>query len=298
MRFLFVDRILKLLPGESVRGIKHITNDDAYLCPDEKGRLYFMPSLIGETLGQLAAWNVMFTKDFTLRPVAGVVSSARLHRPVYVGETLLLESVIESLDDCAVQYSSVAYVGKEIVFRIDGAIGPLLPMASFIEEHEVRQQFAELNRPGKDWHEEMTEAKVELACLTKLATPTPPSMSFDRILVSEPGQSLSAEKCITFTSPYFADHFPNKPVLPLSVLLQCKLNLAYEFVARASFAPSYQISEFRKIKMHDFVHPGDIVVCHVKVKQQDAQQLILSYRSEVEGQRICVLEIVMVALGE
>jgi 3-hydroxymyristoyl/3-hydroxydecanoyl-(acyl carrier protein) dehydratase len=295
MRFLFVDRILKLLPGESVRGIKHITSDDIYLCPDKKGRLCFIPSLIGETLGQLAAWNVMFTKDFTLRPVAGVVSSARLHRPAYVGETLLLESIIETLDDRAVQYYSVAYVGKEVVFSIDGAIGPLLPTATFIEEHEVRRQFAEINRPGEGWHEEMTEAKAALACQTKLATPIPPSMSFDRILASEPGQSLSAEKRITLASSYFADHFPNKPVLPLSVLLQCKLNLAYEFVARASFALSYQISEFRKIKMHDFVHPGDIVVCHVKVKQQDAQQLILSYRSEVDGKRVCVLEIVMLA---
>jgi 3-hydroxymyristoyl/3-hydroxydecanoyl-(acyl carrier protein) dehydratase len=298
MRFLFVDRILKLLPGGSVRGIKHITPDDVYLCSNDKGRPYFIPSLIGETLGQLAAWNVMVSNDFTLRPVAGVVARARLHRPAYIGETLLLDAVIETLDDQAVQYYGVAHVGKEVIFTIDGAIGPLLPMATFIEEQEVRRQFAEINRPGEWLPDEITEGKTKLPLLTKLVMPTPPSMFFDRILSSEPGLSLSAEKHISRTAPYFADHFPNKPVLPLTVLLECKRNLAYEFVAQASFTPSYQISEIRKIKMNDFVYPGDIVVCHVKIKQHDAHQLILSYRSEVAGKRVCVLDIVMLAQGD
>ena len=31
MRFLFVDRILELVPGKSIRGIKHVTQDDFYL---------------------------------------------------------------------------------------------------------------------------------------------------------------------------------------------------------------------------------------------------------------------------
>lgn len=294
MSFLFVDRILQLSPGELVRGLKHITRDDAYLCHDEQGRLCFIPSLIGETLGQLAAWNVMVANDFTLRPVAGVVASARLHRPAYVGETLLLESVIESLDDRAVLYHSVATVGDEAVFSIDGALGPLLPMAGFIDEQLIRKQFAEINRPG-DWPQtKIIEPSLELTTLT---SPYPPMM-FDRIVDSEPGLSLSAEKCVTRAAPYFPDHFPNKPVLPMTVLLECKLNLAREFVARASFNTPYQISELRKIKMNEFVYPGDVVLCHVKVKQKDEQQLILNFRSEVDGKRVCVVDIVMNAKGD
>ena len=88
MRFLFVDRLLQLSSSEaSVRGLKHITSTDAYLCPDLKGRLCFMPAIIGETLGQLTAWSVMAQCDFRLRPVAGIVAEARVYRPAYVGET-------------------------------------------------------------------------------------------------------------------------------------------------------------------------------------------------------------------
>lgn len=300
MRFLFVDRILQLSPGEMVRGIKHITQDDAYLCPSAEGIPCFMPSLIGETLGQLAAWNVMFFNDFTLRPVAGVVASARLHRPAYVGETLLLESFIEHLDEAAVQYHSVARVGDEVIFNIDGALGPMLPMADFIDGDEVRRQFNEVNRPG-EWPPQSFVAGVVADEPKSTLVTEPPKrvapMSFDHILTSEPGVSLSAIKSITRAAPYFPDHFPNKPVLPLTILLECKLNLAQEFVRRASFTNAYEVSELRKIKMSEFVYPGDVLICYVKVKQQDEQQLVLSYRSEVAGKRVCVLDVVMKAKG-
>ncbi|MBA2652110.1 MAG: hydroxymyristoyl-ACP dehydratase [Tatlockia sp.] len=295
MRFLFVDRILHLDPGKLARGIKHITREDAYLCSDEgSGRLCFVPSLIGETLGQLAAWSVMAANDFTLRPVAGVVASAKLHRPAYLGETLELESIIESLDDQVVLYHSVASVGTEQVFTIEGALGPLLPMNNFINSELIRRQFNEINRPG-DWPQALTiEPDFDLSAdLGSRA----PGMLFDRIIASVPGLSLTAQKCITRAAPYFPDHFPNKPVLPLTVLLESKLNLAKEFLARAAFGQGYKVRELRKIKMSEFVYPGDIVTCHIKVKQQDAEQLILSYRSEVDGKRVCVLDLVMTAKG-
>lgn len=294
MRFLFVDRILQLSPGKVVRGIKHITRDDAYLCLDEHGRPCFIPSLIGEALGQLAAWNVMVSNDFTRRPVAGIASSARLFRQVFVGETLLLESFIDCLDESAVQYHSIARVADEIVFTIDGALGPLLAMDDFIDEVEVRRQFTEIDRPG-EWPVTFPAADYPCArLLTPAPTPVVP-LFFDRILHSEPGVQLCAEKRITRAAPYFPDHFPKKPVLPLTVLLECKLNLAKEFIAQANFATAYQVSEFRKIKMNGFVSPGDVVVCYLTVKHRNADELILNYRTEVDGKRVCVVEVVMIA---
>lgn len=295
MRFLFVDRILQLVPGEIVRGIKHITRDDTYLCRTDEDKLCFMPSLIGETLGQLAAWNVMACNNFSHRPVAGVVSSACLHRPAYVGETLLLECTIDSLDDAAVQYHSVARVGDEVVFSIDGALGPLLPMTDFIDSNVVRRQFDEINRPGA-WpvipaqHEPFDGFSND-----NIVAMTP--MLFDRILNCEPGVRLSAEKRITRAAPFFPDHFPNKPVLPMTVLLECKLNLAREFLARAQYDRTYHVCEMRKIKMNVFVHPGDTLISHLTVKQHDEETLILNFRSEVDGRRVCVLDMVMTAKG-
>lgn len=297
MRFLFVDRIVQLSSGELVRGIKHITRDDAYLTVDKQGKPCFIPSLIGETLGQLAAWNVMQHNDFTLRPVAGVVASARLHRPAYIGETLLLESCIDALDERAVQYHSVARVGNELVFSIEGALGPLLPMADFISLDEIKQQFNEVYRPG-DWSvvSRANSYSTDDELVGSLGSNSA-SMAFDRIISSEAGVSLVAEKRITRAAPYFPDHFPNKPVLPMTVLLECKLNLAQEFLIRANFTSDYHVSELRKIKMNEFVQPGDVIICHLKVKQLTEEELILTYRSEVDGKRVCVVDVVLIPKG-
>jgi 3-hydroxymyristoyl/3-hydroxydecanoyl-(acyl carrier protein) dehydratase len=119
------------------------------------------------------------------------------------------------------------------------------------------------------------------------------SMTFDGLLTSESGVQLSAVKYVNYAAPYFPDHFPKKPVLPLTILLECKLNLAREFIERAHFATPYQAVEMRRIKMNDFVLPGDILICHVKVKRQDEHELVLSFRSEVEGKRVCVMELVL-----
>lgn len=287
MRFLFVDRIVQMEPGKSIRGIKHVSLDDAYLSPDGQGRLCFLPSLIGETLGQLAAWNTMFHQQFHSRPVAGVVASARLHRPAYAGETLLLESYIDHLDEQAVQYHGIARIHDEPVFSIEGALGPLLPMEDFIDEETVRRQFAELNRPG-DWNATCQHLSAAAISLTHVPGTAP--LAFDRILDMQPGIAVTAEKRVSRMAGYFADHFPRKPVLPMSVLLECKLNLAQDFIRQSHFSTDYQFSELRRVKMNEFVHPGDVLLCEAKVKPSSEAELLVHFRSTVEGHRVCVAE--------
>jgi 3-hydroxymyristoyl/3-hydroxydecanoyl-(acyl carrier protein) dehydratase len=298
MRFLFVDRIVESSPGQWIRGMKHITADDTFLSVDEHGRPCFIASLIGESLGQLAAWNVMQLQGFTRRPVAGIVALASMYRPAYVGETLLLESFIDRCDEVVMQYHSVARIGDELVFTLEGALGPLLPMDNFIDLEQVKRQFAEINRPG-DWSVISTESVPRLndELIINFELPTV-SMTFDRIYSSQPGVSLIAEKRITRAAPYFPDHFPNQPVLPLTVLLECKLNLAREFVKRAGCLIGYNIKELRKIKMNGFVHPGDVIECFLKVKKQTEDELILAFRSEVAGKRVCVVDVVLIPRGK
>lgn len=298
MRFLFVDRIVELIPGQLIRGIKNITQDDTFLTVDEQGRPCFIHSLIGETLGQLAAWNVMNYLEFTHRPVAGIVAKASMHRPAYVGETLLLESFIERLEDSVMQYHGVARIGNEPVFTLESALGPLLPMEDFIDFNEVKQQFSEINRPG-DWSTISMESTPLLNSdlMTNWELPQV-SMTFDRVCSCEPQVSLIAEKRITRAAPYFQDHFPKKPVLPLTVLLECTLNLALEFVARSGYALPYSVYECRKIKMSEFVSPGDVVTCYLTVKKQTEEELILTFRSEVLGKRVCVVDVVLIPRGK
>lgn len=285
MSFLFVEGIGDFTLGKSIQGFKKITADTPFLYPDEEGRFIFPSSLIGETLGQLTAWNVMKANHFSLRPVAGVVSAAHLKKHAYLGDTLHLEAEIEQLDEAAVLYHSKASVNGEEIVRVEGALGPLLPMETFIESTVVQQQFEALLAPND--------------CLKNKETTTPVSTDYSKLIAYDkitdvlPQQSLVAEKKIDPKAPYFADHFPRKPVLPMTLLLESKLQLARYFLTTLPFISKFSFVALRKIKMNGFVHPNDQIFSYLTLKEKAAHQLVLAFKTEVNAKRVCVAEVVI-----
>jgi 3-hydroxymyristoyl/3-hydroxydecanoyl-(acyl carrier protein) dehydratase len=290
MRFLFVDQILKRNHPRHIIGLKHITPEDPFLCRSaEKDSLCFIPSLIGETIGQLAAWLVMHEQHFMRRPVAGVVAEAIMHRPAYVGETLLLECEIDALDDVAVEYHGHASVDGELVFSVIGAIGPMLPMQDFIDEALVKQQFVEIDRPID------TCPKEYIAGLPRglqVQGGQEYVLQFDAITAMQPEQSCRAVKKISRSALYFADHFPNKPVLPLTVLLEFIRKLASDFLQASNWQHRFQLVRMERIKMSEFVQPGEVIESELLVKKMSDTGLILHIRTYVNQKRICVVDLV------
>lgn len=291
MRFLFVDQILKRDHPRHISGIKHITPEDRFLYQNsENGPLCFMPSLIGETIGQLAAWSVMHEQGFLRRPVAGVVAAAIMYKEAKIGDSLLLECQIDALDEVAVEYHGHASVNGELVFSVVGAIGPMLPMSQFIDESLVRQQFAEIDRP--------IEAQIQpyYSSLPKIDNPYTPCevfpVKFDAILDMIPNQSCRGIKKVSRAALYFADHFPNKPVLPLTILLEFIRNMATQFMQASDWPKLYRLAKMERIKMSEFVMPGEVVESQLMVKKLTDTQLILHIRSFVNQKRVCVVDLV------
>lgn len=284
MRFLFVDRITAFKPRHYVRGERTIKQDEFYLCKDAQGELCFVPSLVGETLGQLAAWNVMHSLDFASRPVAGVVSSVIFSGAARPGETLTLESFIDELDEKAVSYHSVATVEGREVLRVEGALGPLLPMESFIDSTTVRAQFDALFQTTPDH---------DLRCLSPINERL---LCCDKITSETSGEGLTGRLFVAPDAPWFADHFPRKPVLPMTVLIECMSNLAREFLARNALQ-GYRLQEVRKIKMNAFVEPGSTLLVNVRQKACGSDEQVLVLRSDLDGRRVCVCEMRFSATG-
>ncbi len=300
MRFLFVDRITDLSQNMVARGIKHVTRDDFYVCQDHLGAWCLIPSVMGETVGQLAAWHVMMQHDFQLRPVAGIAGCATFYRPAYVGETMEVETTIDALDQTVVQYHGEARVHGEVVFRLEGAFGPLLPMEQFIDTAIVRRQFDEINRPYAPTYQEPFE-NVAFTNEQRIGSFEPiahvASMEFDQVVLHEPGRQIVALKHITRAAPYFPDHFPNKPVLPMTVLLESFLNLGQVFIQREGIPGHFACLKVRRVKMSDFISPGDIITGTITLKNQTPEELVFHCRCDVSGKRVGVLELTMVKIG-
>src|SRR4030095_10715226 len=78
--FSFVDRITGLEPGRAIRG--------RYSIP--AGLANFPMALVGEAVGQLAAWAAMAALEFKCRPVAGLAAEVNFFAPVRPGQILEL----------------------------------------------------------------------------------------------------------------------------------------------------------------------------------------------------------------
>ncbi|MCW5588992.1 MAG: hydroxymyristoyl-ACP dehydratase [Legionellales bacterium] len=288
MNFLFVDQILKSIPAQEIRGIKHVTADDIYLEKTAAGNYELMSCIVGEALGQLAAWNVIAYYQFQRRPVAGVVGEVEILGQAALGDSILLESVIDSVDENVIHYHSVASVKDHAILKLHHALGPFLPAEQFIDHETLTAQYQKIYRP--------TES-IEFISHTANPNLIPPTIfpiHFDSIVEWNKGQSVTAIKKVNGLAPYFVDHFPRKPVLPLSVLLQCQVNLARDFIANLmdeENAQTYFPSKIRRIKMKEFVQPGDQLLARMELKEQTESHCVFRFHCELHEKRVCVSEI-------
>lgn len=102
----------------------------------------------------------------------------------------------------------------------------------------------------------------------------PPFLLVDRVVQLEPGARLVAVKCVTMNEPFFAGHFPGKPVMPgvliLEALAQACALLALESMApgedkddKITFLMGIDGARFRRP-----VVPGDRLELHVEVTKR------------------------------
>ena len=274
--FYFVDQILELEPGRHALGVKHVTAADTFVQPKTGGTPALLSCIIGEALGQLGAWSVMAARDFAVRPVAGVVGEVAITGEAAVGDTIVLDTTIDSVTDDAVQYHAAALVDGKTILRLEDALGPLLPMEQFSDPREMRRLFDRLHSRGTSVGEVQPDEKIAVVF----------DPSFDEVLSFEEGKEARAIRVLGGDEEFIADHFPHKPVLPLSLLLESLLHLGGKLLDDGG--PPFVPTGARKVKMSRFVEPGDALVATLRVAEQGAGSALVKFRCEVDGGRVCV----------
>ncbi len=295
MNFLFVDQILESIPGKRIVGLKHVTPADTYLEMSVENKPCLVVAIIGEALGQLGAWNVMALNEFTRRPVAGVVGEVKILGNAYVGDTILLETDIQSVDEQAIHYHSVASVNGKPIFKLKNALGPFLPMENFIDPKQVAIQYDMINRPASQ--PEILESRL----IPNINPNKFHYVGFDSIVSWEKGKEIVAEKKVSIIEPFFEDHFPRMPVLPLTILLQSKVNLARMFLKDylgEEKASRYDGHILRRIKMNDFVRPGTILQTTMTLHNESDDKFVFRFSSFVNGKRVCIMEATFIEISK
>jgi len=231
--FSFVDRITGLEPARRTRG--------CFLVPAGVGD--FLPSLAAEAVGQLAAWLAMSWSGFRRRPVAGIAGGVRLLGAAQPGDTLDLHVEIASCDEEAVSYGGRAEVRGTPLIALADCVGPMLPLEEFDDPEAVAARFALLcgagAPPGR--------------------FPGVAPLAFT-VTGGEPGRRLQAELRVPGTAPFFADHFPRRPVVPGTLLLDAQLRLAALLAGGSSGAtPRPWPCRVQNVKLRAFIPPEELV---------------------------------------
>jgi 3-hydroxymyristoyl/3-hydroxydecanoyl-(acyl carrier protein) dehydratase len=259
--FSFVDRISSLEAGCRIHG--------SYAIPS--GIKAFPAALVAEAVGQLAAWAAMSVLDFKLRPVAGLAASIDLLSAVRPGQVLELAAELETVDAEAAAYHGTALVDGLPVIQLRHCVGPMVPVEQFDDPQALRERFALLCGAGA----------------VPGAFGGVPSLALDRAGLQN-GTSLRATLRVPGDEPFFADHFPRRPVLPGALLMNSNLELAAALAATLP-APCaggrWVLRGVSDVKLRAFTPPGERLEIEASLDQFLADAATVKVESR-KGNRI------------
>jgi len=306
--FLFVDRIVDLVPGKRAVGLSHVSQSEAFLAPGDPWSpdpdvLSVPPCILGEAAGQLAAWAVMAGNDFTRRPLGALIGRVEIVGQARRNDPVVLEVRLDDGDGESVVYHGVARVGASDVFRFENAFSPLLPVEDFDEPDALEQRFRRLHQPADVNDPSFVPAagspisSSERDSLESYRSAKPIHYGFDRVLDHDPGRRIVAERRFERVEPFFADHFTRRPVVPMTVLMECLLRLARRLLDEGSDGrvQGHRIT-VRHAKINRFILPDDSVIATVRLLEHDDRGARFHLRCEVDGRRVCQARVELVAL--
>ena len=227
--YSFVDRIVEFVPGEHARATFAIPANVAM----------FPAAFVAEAVGQLAAWVAMDSIDFRGRPVAALATETRFQADAKPGDTLDLAVDILECDDDAVAYNGHASVDGLPIIELVDCLGPMLPVAEFDAPEDLRDRLLLLRGAGAEPERFRGVADVAVSVTHRT-----------------PGTELRASVDVPATAPFFADHFPRRPVFPATLLLDLQIRLALDLTRDSPAMSGLRPLRMTHVKMRSFIVPS------------------------------------------
>jgi 3-hydroxymyristoyl/3-hydroxydecanoyl-(acyl carrier protein) dehydratase len=256
--FSFVDRISEFVPGKRAKA--------QFAVPP--GIASFPSCLVAEAVGQLAAWTAMAHIGFRGRPVAALATETRFHRDVRPGQTLDLAVEIDSCDDEAVAYHGSAHADGALLIELIDCLGPMLPVEDFDAPAAMQERLALLCGAG--------------ATPGRFHGVVPPRIDAGTL---DPGKSATATLHVPAAAPFFADHFPRRPVFPATLLLDAQIGLAMRLAqsAEAFAATGVHPTRMTNVKVRAFMAPGDVLDLATELTPIDERSARIALTARANG---------------
>lgn len=129
--------------------------------------------------------------------------------------------------------------------------------------------------------------RLDAARILEILPHRPPMLLVDRVTTLVPGQYVIARKAVSANEPWVPGHFPGRPVLPHTLLLEALMQAGALLVySTERFDPQknqmYYLG-FDRVKFKHTVTPGDVVELDVRILEQRSNTFRLKAEATVEG---------------
>ena len=121
-----------------------------------------------------------------------------------------------------------------------------------------------------------------------------PFLFVDRV-VEVTDSSIQTEKQIKVDEPFFAGHFPNRPIMPGVLICEAVFQSSSILMSKRARTPSDDrriplITRISNVKLKRVVLPGDLMEVEVKLKETLGQAAYMSGKVKVEGETVLTVE--------
>jgi 3-hydroxyacyl-[acyl-carrier-protein] dehydratase len=123
-----------------------------------------------------------------------------------------------------------------------------------------------------------------------------PFLLIDKIIEIKKGQSIVAQKNVSYNEPFFQGHFPDYPVFPGVLLLECMAQataiLDVESNKRDMSNQLYYFVGVDKARFKKQVMPGDIVIINASLIQSKRDIHKFSTECRVDNKVVCTADLI------
>jgi 3-hydroxyacyl-[acyl-carrier-protein] dehydratase len=123
-----------------------------------------------------------------------------------------------------------------------------------------------------------------------------PFLLIDKIIEIKKGQSIIAQKNVSYNEPFFQGHFPDYPVFPGVLLLECMAQataiLDVESNKRDMSNQLYYFVGVDKARFKKQVMPGDIVTINASLIQSKRDIHKFSTECRVDNKVVCTADLI------
>lgn len=120
MRFIFIDRFLKLTKHESVVALKSMSND--FIKEHFPGKPVIPCTMVIESIAQMGFWLVIYANEFKYSTVLALLRDSGIKRDILPGDRIECHTRIISLGDTVSEIETKGRVGNEVVAWTDAVL--------------------------------------------------------------------------------------------------------------------------------------------------------------------------------